>query len=148
MWPIKEKENRELPMLWPNLVPYSKLQVCVVTVLLLTSTPLFSSSQLNNIGQPRRRGTSQCCRPPKSSSSNSRGREGGRIYRGRRENRLQICLHFCQLICRASLLQARCNPPTTLATAQGNWRASSALPDRYCKGHRSTGVGRSIQTKL
>ena len=26
MWPIKEKENRQLLRLWPNLIPYSKLQ--------------------------------------------------------------------------------------------------------------------------
>ena len=32
MWPKKEKV--------PNLLPYSKLQECFVTVLLLTSTPL------------------------------------------------------------------------------------------------------------
>ena len=40
MWPIKEKENRRLHIWWPNLIPYSKLWECVVTVLLLTSTLL------------------------------------------------------------------------------------------------------------
>ena len=40
MWPIKEKDNRHLFIKWPNLVPYSKLQEYVVTVLLLTSIPL------------------------------------------------------------------------------------------------------------
>ena len=40
MWPIKQKEKRQLLLLWPNFIPYSKLQECVVTVLLSTSTPL------------------------------------------------------------------------------------------------------------
>ena len=40
MWPIMEKENRQLLLLWPNLIRYSKLYECVVTVLLLTLTPL------------------------------------------------------------------------------------------------------------
>ena len=35
--------NKRERKLWPNLVPYSKLLECVVTVLLLTSTPLSSS---------------------------------------------------------------------------------------------------------
>ena len=40
MWPIKEKENRQLLILWPNFIPYRKLYKWVVTVLLLTSTSL------------------------------------------------------------------------------------------------------------
>ena len=40
MWPIKAKGNRQLLTKWPNLIPYSKLQECIVTVLLLTSIPL------------------------------------------------------------------------------------------------------------
>ena len=34
----KEKENKQLLMMWPNLISYSKLQECVATGLLLTST--------------------------------------------------------------------------------------------------------------
>ena len=45
MWPIKDKENRQLLILWPNLMPYSQLQNWVVTVLLLTSTPLVQTSK-------------------------------------------------------------------------------------------------------
>ena len=41
MWPIQEKENRQLLKLWPNFILFSKLYKCVVTVLLLTSTSLF-----------------------------------------------------------------------------------------------------------
>ena len=48
MWPIKEKENKQLLILWPNLIPYSKLKECVFTVLLLTSTPLPALSHENN----------------------------------------------------------------------------------------------------
>ena len=40
MWPIKEKENRQLLIEWPNLNRYTKLQEYVVAVLLLKSTPL------------------------------------------------------------------------------------------------------------
>ena len=40
MWPIKEKVPRHLLIYWPNIIPYSKLHECVVTVLLLTSTSL------------------------------------------------------------------------------------------------------------
>ena len=39
-----EKRNKELLILWPNLILYTKLQECVVTVLLLTSTPLLLTS--------------------------------------------------------------------------------------------------------
>ena len=45
MCPIKEKENRQLFILWPNLIPYTKPYKCVVTVLLLTSTPLQRGSK-------------------------------------------------------------------------------------------------------
>ena len=34
------RKNRKLLILWPNLIPYSKLREYVDTVLLLTSTPL------------------------------------------------------------------------------------------------------------
>ena len=47
MWPIKEKENRQLLILWPKLIPHSKLQECVVTVLLLTLTPLAQAKREN-----------------------------------------------------------------------------------------------------
>ena len=40
MWPIKEKENRQLLILRPNIIPYSKLYKSVITDLLLISTPL------------------------------------------------------------------------------------------------------------
>ena len=41
MCPIKEKQKQTtLLILWPSLIPYSQLQECIVTVLLLTSTPL------------------------------------------------------------------------------------------------------------
>ena len=40
MWPVQKKENRQLLLKWPNLIPYSKLYKYIVTVLLLTSTPL------------------------------------------------------------------------------------------------------------
>ena len=43
MWPIRAKENRQLLIMWPNLIPYSKL----VTVLLSTSIPLLNSSKEN-----------------------------------------------------------------------------------------------------
>ena len=36
----KRELNRKLLIQWPNLIPYSELQECVVTVLLLTLTPL------------------------------------------------------------------------------------------------------------
>ena len=42
MCPIKEKENIA-HIVWPNLIPCSKLQENVVTVLLLKSTPLLVS---------------------------------------------------------------------------------------------------------
>ena len=43
MWPIKEKEKKTAAhIVAKNIIPYSKLQKCVVTVLLLTSTPLVS----------------------------------------------------------------------------------------------------------
>ena len=42
MCPIKEKEKRQLFIQWSNLIPYGKLQECMVTVLLLTSTPMFT----------------------------------------------------------------------------------------------------------
>ena len=45
MWPIIEKENRQLLIMWPNIFPYSKLKYCVVTVLLLTSTPLVMAKE-------------------------------------------------------------------------------------------------------
>ena len=45
MWPIKEKENRQLLIKWPNLVPYSYLKERVVSVLLLKSTPLIELPQ-------------------------------------------------------------------------------------------------------
>ena len=44
IWPIREKENRQLLLQWPNLILYSRLQKCFVTVLLLTSTALIRSS--------------------------------------------------------------------------------------------------------
>ena len=41
MWPIKEKDVRQLLIKWPNLIHYSRLQVhAVATVLLFTSSPL------------------------------------------------------------------------------------------------------------
>ena len=39
MWPIKEKENRQLLILWPNLIPYNRLYKCIVTFLLLNINP-------------------------------------------------------------------------------------------------------------
>ena len=64
MWPIKEKENKQLLILWPNLIPYSKLKECVVKVLLLSSIPLllpnestfFLSTVLNFSIRSRTRG--------------------------------------------------------------------------------------------
>ena len=44
MWPIKERENRHLLIQWPNLIPYNKLQKCVASVLLSTSTSLIRST--------------------------------------------------------------------------------------------------------
>ena len=38
MWPKKENDNGQLLILWPN-------QECVVTFLLLTSTPLITTTQ-------------------------------------------------------------------------------------------------------
>ena len=49
MWPIKEIENKQLLIKWPNLIPYSKLQECVVTVLLLTSTSLTEKENSDKI---------------------------------------------------------------------------------------------------
>ena len=46
MWPIKGKENRRLLIMWPNFISYSKLQECVITVLLKTSTPLHFPTSL------------------------------------------------------------------------------------------------------
>ena len=43
MWPIKKQDNRQLLILWPNLIPYNKLHECVVTVLFLILTPLHVS---------------------------------------------------------------------------------------------------------
>ena len=40
MWPITEKENEQLLIKWPNLINFNKLYERIVTVLLLTSTPL------------------------------------------------------------------------------------------------------------
>ena len=40
----KEKENRQVLIQWPNLIPYSKLQECAVAVLLLTSNPLVAAA--------------------------------------------------------------------------------------------------------
>ena len=44
MWPMNE--NRQLLLWWPNLIPSSKLQECVVTVLFLTSTPLVNTTNI------------------------------------------------------------------------------------------------------
>ena len=55
MWPIKEEENRHLLILWPNRNPYSKLQECVVTVLLLTSTPVGCSKMLHGTATGKKR---------------------------------------------------------------------------------------------
>ena len=38
----KEKESRQFLIEWPKLIPYGRLQENVVTVLLLTSTPLLA----------------------------------------------------------------------------------------------------------
>ena len=34
MWPVTEKQNRQLLLQCPNVIPYSQMQECVVTVLL------------------------------------------------------------------------------------------------------------------
>ena len=55
MWPIKEKENRHLLIQWPYLNFYSKLQECVVTVLLLTSTTLSYSKCVQGLERRKNR---------------------------------------------------------------------------------------------
>ena len=43
MWPIKEKENRQLLILWPKLNPYSKLHVgmhCYGSLISINSSEL------------------------------------------------------------------------------------------------------------
>ena len=45
MWLIKEKDNNQLLVMWPNFIPYSRLQERVVTALLLTSTPLWPKTE-------------------------------------------------------------------------------------------------------
>ena len=52
MWPIQEREKRQLFILWPNLIPYSKLYECVVTVLLLHQ-PLCSGPGSNKKGRSK-----------------------------------------------------------------------------------------------
>ena len=56
MWPIKEKENRQLLM--AKSYPYSKLQEYDVTVLLLTSTLL-----VNTLGEDKHFLTALQCLP-------------------------------------------------------------------------------------